>query len=79
MVTGWGRHRPCPLLVGGACARRPVLGLHAVTSVIPAANGLSVRMPAALNAVFIKCGGWVLGAPAQGAHAKQSIEGLRTA
>lgn len=84
MATGQGRRRPCPLLAVGMCRQRPVLCLSAVTSVIPAASGLSVRMLATLNAAchsrrdLIKQSSWALGMPAQGAHTNQSEERVLT-
>lgn len=84
MATGQGRRRPCPLLAVGMCRQRPVLCLSAVTSVIPAASGLSVRMLATLNAAchgrrdLIKHSSWALGTPAQGAHTNQSEERVLT-
>lgn len=80
MATGQGRRRPCPLLAVGMCRQRPVLCLSAVTSVIPAASGLSVCMLATLNTAchgrqdLIKHSSWALGTPAQGAHTNHESE-----
>lgn len=85
MVTRRGRRMPCPLLAVDACARRPILCLPAIISVIPPTNGLLVRTPIALNKAchgrrdIIKCGGWALGTPTQGVRANQSVEGLGAA